>query len=255
MQDSGDCTVITTPSKKNVVIDTGEQEKVITKYLLDRKIKNIDYLMISHFDSDHCKKATEIMEKLNVENIVISRQVENCQELEEVVKVAHKEKVNILLIKAGDIINVDKDVYIKILWPGSSTYVKENPCNNNSIVAKICYKNFNILFTGDIEQIAEEEILKTHSREELQSTIIKIAHHGSKTSSTMDFLKTVQPKLALIGVGENNKFGHPSTEVLKRLEEINCNVYRTDESGEIIIKSNGKNFKVYRFIQGNQQNK
>ena len=71
----------------------------------------------------------------------------------------------------------------------------------------------------------------------------------------MDFLKTVQPKLALIGVGENNKFGHPSTEVLKRLEEINCNVYRTDESGEIIIKSNGKNFKVYRFIQGNQQNK
>ena len=164
--------------------------------------------MISHFDSDHCKKATEIMEKLNVENIVISRQVENCQELEEVVKVAHKEKVNILLIKAGD-----------------------------------------------IEQIAEEEILKTHSREELQSTIIKIAHHGSKTSSTMDFLKTVQPKLALIGVGENNKFGHPSTEVLKRLEEINCNVYRTDESGEIIIKSNGKNFKVYRFIQGNQQNK
>ena len=83
---------------------------------------------------------------------------------------------------------------------------------------KLEYKEFSCLFTGDIEKIAEQELLKTLDKNELKSTILKVAHHGSKTSTTQQFLEAVKPKIVLIGVGENNKFGHPNKEVLERLE-------------------------------------
>lgn len=94
-----------------------------------------------------------------------------------------------------------------------------------------------MLFTGDIEQIAENQILHDYknSISELKSTILKVAHHGSKTSSIDEFVEAVTPTIALIGVGENNKFGHPNNEVIKRLEERKVKIYRTDQMGEITI--------------------
>ena len=100
--------------------------------------------------------------------------------------------------------------------------INENVLNNNSIVCKLCYKNFSMLFTGDIEEIAEKRILQEYkdNLQLLNSTILKVAHHGSKTSSTKEFINVVKPKVALIGVGKNNKFGHPNEDVIKRLENI-----------------------------------
>ena len=94
--------------------------------------------------------------------------------------------------------------------------------NNNSIVCKLNYKNFSMLFTGDIEEIAEKQILQEYKNnvQLLKSTILKVAHHGSKTSSTQEFVEMVTPKIALIGVGKNNKFGHPNDGVIKRLENL-----------------------------------
>lgn len=99
--------------------------------------------------------------------------------------------------------------------------IAENILNNNSIVAKLNYKNNSILFTGDIEKIAEKEILKEYEKTNiLKSDILKVGHHGSKTSSIEEFLKAVNPKIALIGVGENNTFGHPNDGVIERLKGL-----------------------------------
>ena len=121
--------------------------------------------------------------------------------------------------------------------------------NNNSIVAKLTYKQFSILFSGDIEK-SEENIVDKFTANELKSTIIKVPHHGSKTSSSEEFIKAVNPSIALIGVGENNKFGHPNEEVLQRLENINCKICRTDEMGEIEIRvSNKGKLKLKKLLE------
>lgn len=106
-----------------------------------------------------------------------------------------------------------------ILWP-EKNLIHENILNNNSIVCKVCYKNTSILFTGDIEEIAERKILSKYSENQLKATILKVAHHGSKSSSIQEFLDIVEPKIALIGVGEENKFGHPNDKVLERLNKL-----------------------------------
>lgn len=109
---------------------------------------------------------------------------------------------------------------MQILWP-KEEQIAENMLNNNSIVAKLSYENFSVLFTGDIEKIAEKQILKEYKNTNvLKSNILKVAHHGSKTSTTKEFLDKVKPQIALIGVGKNNKFGHPNSEVIERLERM-----------------------------------
>ena len=133
---------------------------------------------------------------------------------------------------------LEKNLEFEIIWPDNENIVEENILNNNAMVMKLKYKEFSMLFTGDIEEKAEIEILKNTSKEKLKCDILKIAHHGSKTSSTQEFLDIVKPQIALIGVGKNNLFGHPNENVLERLKEKNCKIYRTDLNGEISIKIN-----------------
>lgn len=142
------------------------------------------------------------------------------------------------MLRNGDELKIEKDLKIQILWP-KQEQIEENILNNNSIVAKLIYKNFSMLLTGDIEAVAEEEILKEYKNSNiLNSTILKVAHHGSKSSSTQNFIEKVKPKIALIGVGKNNTFGHPNEGVIERLKKINTKIYRTDEMGEIMIAVN-----------------
>ena len=101
-----------------------------------------------------------------------------------------------------------------------------------------------MLFTGDIEEIAEKEILKLY-KDRLKANVLKVAHHGSKTSTSKEFLEAVSPQIALIGVGENNKFGHPDEITLERLNDIGCKIFRTDENGEIVLKK-GVCINIYR---------
>ena len=131
------------------------------------------------------------------------------------------------------------------LWP-SEDFITDNAINNNAIVAKLIYGNFSMLFTGDIEELAEKEILKKYNKEILNSAVLKVAHHGSKSSSTQKFLEMVNPKIALIGVGKNNNFGHPNDEVLERLTSLGTKIYRTDLNGEItiIVKNEEKKFNI-----------
>lgn len=168
-------------------------------YLLARKIRTIDYVIVSHFDSDHSGGLIEVVEKLHVKNIIISKQVEKSEECKQMIKAAKLRNTKIIFVEAGQVLKIEKNIKFKIFWPEVKKQILENPLNNNSIVAKLIYGNVQMLFTGDIEQIAEEKIVEKY-REELKSTILKVAHHGSNTSSIQIFIDAVQPKIALIGV-------------------------------------------------------
>lgn len=245
----GDCTLIRTPYGKNIIIDGGDGnsdkydygEKVVYPYLLDRRIKKIDYLVASHADNDHMGGLIYILENMKVEQILLGIQSQESNQLKDLIDIANKKKVKIIILKAGDEIKIDKDIRIKVLFPIKNNLILENSLNNNSLVFKLKYNNFSMLFTGDIEEIAENELINLY-KDNLKSTILKIAHHGSKSSSSKEFLKSVSPQIAVIGVGKKNKYGHPNEEVLLRLKNYGINIYRTDESGEIEIevKENGE---------------
>ena len=164
----------------------------------------------------------DVMEELKVEQAIIGIQGEKTENYRRFIEIAKSKKINLHIAQMGDTIKIENNLYFNILWPNNSDLVSENVLNNNSIVCKMYYKSFSILFTGDIEQIAENQILEVYQQNIniLNSTVLKVAHHGSKTSSTKKFLEAVKPKIAFIGVGENNKFGHPNVEVLHRLDML-----------------------------------
>ena len=162
------------------------------------------------------------MENLKVKNIIISMQGNKSKNLNKFKKIVAKKKINLLVVKKGDYVKIDKFSYFEILFP-EEKLISENILNNNSIVAKFYCLGFTMLFTGDIEEIAEKRIIELYKEnEKLEAIVIKVAHHGSRSSSINEFLKIVKPKIAFIGVGKNNNFGHPNYMVLKRIENFRC---------------------------------
>lgn len=241
----GDSTLIVTPKNKKILIDGGGNENydigenVLIPYLLNKKINQIDYLMISHFDTDHVGGTLKVLEKLKVKQVIISQQKEDSSNFQKFLEIAEKRNIKTIVVKAGDKIQIEKNIYIDILWPTEKMKIEDNPLNNNSIVAKLIYENTSILFTGDIEAEAEKDLVKKYGYR-LKADILKAAHHGSKTSSTQEFVDNVNPSVVLIGVGRNNKFGHPSDGVINRFKKRNICIYRTDLEGEVNIKINSK---------------
>lgn len=224
----GDSTLILTPKGNSILIDGGGSEtgsfdvgeKILLPYLLDRGVTKIDYMMISHFDSDHVGGLFSILENLRVEHVLISKQGKESENYKHFLEISKRKKIKVIYVEAGDRINIEKKMFFEILFP-TRNLISENILNNNSIVARLVYKNIKILFTGDIEEIAEKELIKLYSKtNKLRADILKVAHHGSKSSTIASFLKLVNPRISLIGVGATNTFGHPNIGVLERLEQI-----------------------------------
>ena len=185
-----------------------------------------------------------ILENLKVENVIISKQGEESENFKKFINILNKENINLILVEKGDYIKIDQYSYFEVLFP-EKIQIKENILNNNSIVAKFVSKNGSMLFTGDIEKVAENRLYTLYKNtNKLKADILKVAHHGSKTSSTDIFLELVQPKIALIGVGADNNFGHPNINVEKRIKKYTKLIYRTDKCGEIQIKLNNKGILV-----------
>ena len=198
-------------------------KNTLMPYLLDRKIKTLDYVIISHFDTDHVGGVLYIMENMKIKNIIIGKQFETSENLQKFLDIVQKQRTNLIVVQAGNKINIENNFYFNILWPEPSKQITENSINNNALVCKMVCNDFSMLFTGDIEEQAEKELVsKYKSTDILESTVLKVAHHGSKSSSTEEFLDLVKPKIALIGVGKNNNYGHPNEEVIKRLNSIRC---------------------------------
>ncbi len=185
----GDSCLIITPQKKTILIDGGGSEtgnfdvgeRTLIPYLLDRRIKKLDYVLISHFDTDHVGGILSVLQKLNVKNVIISKQAENSENYSKFKEIIKNKKINIILAKSGNKIEIDKTCELDILFP-EEQQIQENKLNNNSIVAKFNYKSqFSMLFTGDIEQTAENRLLEMYKdTNKLESTILKVAHHRLK---------------------------------------------------------------------------
>lgn len=250
----GDSMLVKTVRGKNILIDGGGSkdpdydigEKILVPYLLDRRIKTLDYVIISHFDEDHATGVAQILGKIDVSSIILTRQLEENDIYRHILSIAKEKKIKLIYVKEGDVLKIG-GIKISIIHPENKLMIN-NPMNNNSIVCKVEYNSFSMLLTGDIEMEAEELILRKNIN--LKADVLKVAHHGSKTSTTGEFLKAINPKVALIGVGKNNNFGHPSNEVIQRLKENGTRIYRTDENGEISITVNkkGRIIKIQRCI-------
>ena len=191
------------------------------------------------------------MQEIKVNNIIIGKQYKSSENYEEFIKIVKEKKINVKIVEGGEKVSIEDNLYFDIIWPFSDNMISDNSINNNSLVCKLNYKNYSMLFTGDIEAIAEKAILKKYSKNLniLKSDILKVAHHGSKTSSITEFIEKIKPKYAIIGVGEDNKFGHPSDSTIQNLEKANIRIYRTDKMGEIEIKTNGKEIKINEFLK------
>lgn len=158
--------------------------------------------------------------KYKSKNVIIGEQGKDSENFDKFLKLIDSKHTNVIKVKAGDKIVIDKYCNLEIVFPDSDL-IKQNILNNNSIVSKFNFQKCSILFTGDIEKVAEEKIIRKYKEtEKLKSNILKVAHHGSKSSSIQQFLEMVKPEIALIGVGEKNTFGHPNGEVLERLNEL-----------------------------------
>ncbi len=236
----GDSTLIITPDKKTILIDSGGNEKydvgrnVLLPYLLDRGITKLDYIMVSHFDTDHCKGFEYILENIKVRNIIISKQNQLTKNYKKINELCIKHKVKKIVASKRDVLCIGKYSTINIYSPDK---VLADDINDNSIVAKFkCYRN-TILFTGDASTNIEEKLLNDKNIN-LKSNILKVSHHGSRTGTSEEFLNKVNPEIVLIGVGENNKFGHPHDEVINRIKNKRKKIFRTDKNGEISIKIN-----------------
>ena len=192
-----------------------------------------------------------IMQEIKVNNIIIGKQYKSSENYEEFIKIVKEKKINVKIVEEGEKVSIEDNLYFDIIWPFSDNMISDNSINNNSLVWKLIYKIYSWLFTGDIEAIAEKAILKKYSKNLniLKSDILKVAHHGSKTSSITEFIEKIKPKYAIIGVGEDNKFGHPSDNTIQNLEKANIRIYRTDKMGEIEIKTNGKEIKINEFLK------
>ena len=244
----GDSTFIVTPKNETILIDGGGSlgtdfdvgENTLLPYILDRGYKKIDLMFVSHFDQDHIGGLFKILEELKVEKVCISKQEEDSENYQKFLNIVKEKNIQVLVVKIGDKIVLDNNLYFNVLWP-KDKQIEENKLNNNAIVMKLNYNNFSMLFTGDIEKKAEKEILETYKNSKiLESDILKVAHHGSKTSTTDEFLNKVKPKIALIGVGKDNMFNHPSNTTIEKLEKMNIKIYRTDLNAEISICVNDK---------------
>lgn len=185
----GDSTLIVTPNKQKILIDSGGQEtgnfdvgeSTLVPYLLDRGITTIDYICISHFDSDHCQGFIYLLQHIRVKNVIFSKQAEDSSNFEEIFNIIQEKKINMVIVEKGDKIVIEPNIYLQVLWPDTNHFISENALNNNSLIFKLYYQNFSILFTGDIEEIAEKEILEAYKNTNaLKSNVLKVAHHRLK---------------------------------------------------------------------------
>ncbi len=231
----GDSALLRTPEGKTILIDGGPDWSTLEdlgEYLpfLHRRI---DLLVLSHPNLDHLLSFPEILKRYKVGGIVMSGTENALPRYRQIFNLAAEHSVPILVVAAGQSIEVEDNVTMEILWP-PKTMPKGFTKNSNdaSLVFMLRYRNHRALFTGDIEKPTEETLVRAHA--DLKADILKIAHHGSKTSSTDAFLQAVSPSLAVLSVGKNS-YGHPRPEILEKLKSMEVETRRTDLEGTIEV--------------------
>lgn len=250
----GDSLFIKTPSNKCILIDGGGTPeyskstydpglKSVQPFLYSKGCSKIDLLVVTHSHEDHVNGLLSVVNKFKISNVILSKYMPLSKNYSKLIKLLKDKHANIKTVSQGDSFFIDK-IKFDVLNPQKKDLFinTHSDPNNDSVVLKLTYMKFKMLFTGDIEHEAEEEILK--STTDLRCDVLKIGHHGSKFSSSDIFLQRVKPIYAIISVGKNNLFGHPNKNVIKRLKSHNIKIFRTDEDGSVSVKSNGYDLNV-----------
>ena len=232
--------VLIKTNNKTILIDGGNRSnsRYYYNFIKNKNIKKIDYMIVSHYDEDHISGLISILDNFEVSNVLCPDYKKDTKIYKSFKNSLKKSKANIIYPKKGDNFNIS-DARIKILWPNE---YKNNIDNDNSIILKLIHGNMSFLFTGDASINIENQLI--YSGFNLKSDVVMIGHHGSKYSTSNEFLEEVDPKLAIISVGNNNRYGHPSNRVLKLLNNKNIKTLRTDIDGDITIKCDGNKIKV-----------
>ena len=243
----GDSILIRTDTQV-VLVDTGDidEREHLVKLLKDRNISTIDKMIITHPHADHLGGAYAVFKNFTVKEVYDNGDPTTTKTYMTYLKNIKKKNIAYHQLKAGDELNLGTDMVFKVFSPTEKMLQTTEDLNNNSIVGQLRYHDFTMLFTGDCEREAEQEIVKTYG-DEIQSLILKSPHHGSKTSSSESFLKAVNAQDVLISLGTNNEYGHPPKQTLNRYKKFNLNIYRTDTDGTITISSYGT--KTYTIIK------
>lgn len=256
----GDAIFIVSPQGHQILIDGGPDPTILEK--LNREMpfydRSIDLIILTHPEHDHITGLIEVLKKYKVENILWNGVIRDTAEYDEWKRLIKAEGARIFIGSASQKISckVSNNTLIppkvsaspdllemEILYPFESLEgQKLRDSNNTSIVARLVFGENSFLFTGDVHKSVEKQLIEGNTN--VSSDVLKIAHHGSKTSSAQDFIEKVSPAIAVIQCGKNNSYGHPHQETLEILKKYDIQVLRTDLQGDIEIISDGRHFEV-----------
>lgn len=234
----GDSIFIELPTNETILIDASikDASDKIINYLKEEKVSKIDYVFATHPHSDHIGGMSAVIKAFDIGQIYMPKAVTTTKTYENLLLTIKDKNLKIKTAKAGNTIIDTDDLKLVVLAPNQDSY---ELLNNYSIVLKLTYKEKSFLFTGDAETLSEKEITG-----DVEADVLKVGHHGSRTSTSQAFLNKVNPSYAVISVGLNNDYKHPHQEVLDRLEKKNIKIYRTDQNGDIIFTTDGYNIDV-----------
>lgn len=233
----GDATLIKCGSHA-MLIDGGNNNKgtTVQLYLKKQGVESLDYVIGTHPDADHIGGLDVIVYKYNCDTVIMPDYEKDTKTYQELVDVIHDKNMKITYPVVGEQYALGEAKFT-IIAPNSNSY--GGNANDYSVAILLEYGKNRFLFTGDAEEASETEMLSNGI--ELSADVYKVAHHGSRSASTQEFLNAVRPKYAVISCGEGNSYGHPHAEVLNRLRSMGVEVFRTDEQGSIIASSDGEN--------------
>jgi competence protein ComEC len=259
----GDSVFVVSPRGKTLLIDGGggfagfsgqesnlgpdPGEEAVSPYLWSRGFQKLDVVALTHAHQDHIGGLTAILENFHVRSLWIGREV-NSPALKNLEVLARAKKIPIVHQARGSKLSWD-GVEGEFLWPEvSSGEVASNAQNNDSLVLRLRYGNRTVLLPGDAEKQAENQMIAENSAEVMRADVLKTGHHGSKNSTTPEFLAAVRPQVAVISAGEENPYGHPNRELLERLEQAGVRILRTDREGAVHVFTDGNSLEISCYV-------
>lgn len=234
----GDSIFIESPNGKTMLVDGGVKGagQQVVSYLKELGVNKLDIVVATHPDADHIGGLIPVLNSIDIGQFYDSGKVHTSQTFEEMLTLIDTKNIPYNVPKTGDSIAFDDDIKVKVL--NANENVRDN--NDASIVLKIAYGNVSFLLTADAGIALEKEMMKY----DVKATILKAGHHGSNTSSSVEFVQAVHPEVAILSYGEGNKYGHPHAEVVERLQAIGSKIYATAEAGTVIVSTDGVNYDV-----------
>jgi competence protein ComEC len=219
-------------------------ESVVSAFLWYKGLDKIDYILATHADADHIQGLSDVAKNFKVKAAFFGRTPPKNENYAELQTILQKRGIETIKVSRGDVLTFG-DTKIEVLFPFQDESNDAVSDNNHSIVLRITFGEKRFLLTGDIEKDAEKQLLQ--SPEFLQADVVKVAHHGSKTSSTQEFIGATRAQIAIIPVGNDSPFGHPHKEVLERWRNSGAKIFRTGERGTISISTNGQDLQIETF--------